>query len=144
LLTGTVCITEAARPVRTTVGHTAAAAGRGAWLRTDTYHVTLDQGALPLTRWRAVRFAGGQGAGGMGLQQESTRVPAGATVPTRAAVLLVPGFAQGAAAYDVPGRSLAAFLAEAGYDVWAVDLRGTRGGRALGAPLAVGVHEVRA
>jgi pimeloyl-ACP methyl ester carboxylesterase len=71
------------------------------------------------------------GAGALGLVR--TRPEAR---PPRAAVLLIHGYAQNRHAWHLSRRSFQAYLAEAGYDVWAIDLRGAGRSRALGAPPA--------
>lgn len=53
---------------------------------------------------------------------------------TRAPVLLVHGFGQNRYAWHLPMRSMANALAEAGYDVFNLDLRGHGRSRQLGAP----------
>jgi polyhydroxyalkanoate synthase len=52
---------------------------------------------------------------------------------TRAPVLLVHGFGQNRYAWHLPSRSLSAYLARAGYDVYNLDLRGHGRSRHLGA-----------
>jgi pimeloyl-ACP methyl ester carboxylesterase len=52
---------------------------------------------------------------------------------TRAPVVLVHGFAQNRYTWQLSGRSLVARLAEAGYDVWNVELRGHGKSREAGA-----------
>ena len=101
--------------------HEAISGARYAWFRAELYHLPIERGALPLSRRRSVRFIG----------------------RTRGALLLVHGFSQNRFAWHIRDRSMANFLAEAGYDVFFLDLRGSRESRQLGAPIPVGVHEVR-
>ena len=101
--------------------HEAISGNRFAWFRSDLFHVPIEKGALPMSRRRAVRFVG----------------------RTRGTLLLVHGFSQNRFAWHIQGRSPANFLAEAGYDVFFLDLRGSRESRQLGAPMPLGVHEVR-
>ena len=111
----------AAEAVQTTVVHEAISGNRFAWFRAELYHLPIEKGALPMSRKRSVRFVG----------------------RTRGALLLVHGFSQNRFAWHVQDRSPANFLAEAGYDVFFLDLRGSRESRRLGAPMPVGIHEVK-
>ncbi len=63
-----------------------------------------------------------------------TPTPAGAR--EKVVLLLHPLGIPGAAAFDVKGYSLMDYLADRGFDVWAVDLRGF--GRSSGAPVVIG------
>lgn len=90
------------------------------WFRHQVFHVPLECGKTVVARRRACRHIG----------------------KTRGALLLVHGFSQNRYAWHVPGRSLVNHLAEAGYDVFFVDLRGSRESVKLGARPARGVHEV--
>ena len=105
---------------RTTVSQQQISGHRYGWFREELYHVPLETGAIPLSRKRACRHQN----------------------KTLGALLLIHGFAQNRQAWDLEGRSLVNYLAEAGYDVFFVDLRGTREGRKLGATSPKGIHEV--
>ena len=91
------------------------------WFREQNYHVPLEAGRSILSRRRACRHI----------------------TKTRGALLLVHGFAQNRFAWHTKGRSLVNYLAESGYDVFYVDLRGSRESVKLGAVPPRGVHEVR-
>jgi polyhydroxyalkanoate synthase subunit PhaC len=60
---------------------------------------------------------------------------------TRAPVLLVHGFGQNRYAWHLPSRSLANFLAKAGFDVFNLDLRGHGRSRNMGAKRSRGVDD---
>lgn len=77
------------------------------------------KGKTVMTRRRAVRFLS----------------------KTHGAVLMVHGFAQNRFAWHIEGRSLANYVAEAGYDVFHIDLRGTRDSRKLGAKMPRSCYE---
>jgi len=65
----------------------------------------------------------------------------GADGGSRGAVLLVHGFGQNRYAWHLPSRSLANFLARAGFDVYNLELRGHGRSRDLGARMSHGVAE---
>src|SRR5437870_1821438 len=64
------------------------------------------------------------------------RKRAAVALPGRGAVLLIHGYAQNRYAWHVSRRSLANYLAEAGFDVFNLDLRGNGRSRELGTPRA--------
>lgn len=108
------------RPRTASVVHQQISDHRHGWFKEELYHVPLEQGYLPLSRKRACRH-----------QRK-----------TFGTLLLVHGFAQNRFTWDLQGRSFVNYLAEAGYDVFYVDLRGSRESRKLGAPTPAGIHEV--
>lgn len=69
------------------------------------------------------------GADGPALAVQRTRRPEG---PSRPPLVLVHGFAQNRFTWGVTGRSMAAYLAEAGFDVLNLELRGHGASRAYG------------
>ncbi len=60
---------------------------------------------------------------------------------TRAPVLLVHGFGQNRYAWHLPSRSFANYLAQRGFDVFNVDLRGHGRSRSFGGRRSQGVHD---
>ncbi len=83
--------------------------GQRTRLQASVHLVELEHGATALVRKRAV------------------------VAPDRAVVLLTHGFAQNCHAWHVRGRSLHNYLADAGFDTFAIDLRGVGRSRPLGA-----------
>src|SRR5262249_46641048 len=81
-------------------------------------------GRVPLVMVRK-RWAGDVGERGLRRTSPRSAVRLEPTAhDTRAPVLLVHGFGQNRYAFHLPSRSLANYLARAGYDVFNVDLRG--------------------
>ena len=108
------------RPQEASVIHEQISGHRYGWFKGELYHVPLERGMLPMSRKRACRHQS----------------------KTLGALLLIHGFAQNRFTWDLKGRSLVNYLAEAGYDVFYMDLRGSRESSRLGAPTPAGIHEV--
>ena len=108
------------RPRKVTVAHQQIAFHRYGWFQEEVYHVPLEVGATILSRKIASRHRG----------------------KTFGCLLLVHGFSQNRHSWDLEGRSFVNYLAEAGYDVFFLDLRGNRESLKLGSPAARSIQEV--
>lgn len=88
--------------------------------------LVLARGSMPiaLVRKRAARLPG---------RLTADLEPGALALPTRAALLLIHGYGQNRYAFHLPARSMVNHLAQAGFDVFNVDLRGHGRSRHLGA-----------
>jgi len=124
-------------PHKTRIIQEQIAGHRYGWFKEEEYHIRLETGRTILTRKRATRFAGesmsksDESLGSSSSSSSSSLASLSSSPPTSSsssgktlgALLLIHGFAQNRHGWNLKGRSFVNYLAEAGYDVFYLDLR---------------------